>query len=153
VVSSEGEDATCFTSKLCRCSIRDLGLLWLAFAGGRRGLHAVGFALLLRVLQVVALLSEVVAICLTPEAVEQRGRAWATQATQGVKSTGRGCLGRKGSLQACSRVHGIIGVEQAFWGGTLLLCTSMTIPDVLEAGTKPRSTTCIHSSSSSLMRE
>jgi hypothetical protein len=137
VVRSEREDATCFTSKLCRCSICDLGLLWLAFAGGRLGLHAVGFALLLRALQVAALLCEVVAIGLTPEAVKQRGRAWAKQATRGVESTGRGCLGHKGGLQVGSRVHGVIGVEQAFEGGGILfLCTSIPISDMLEAMAK-----------------
>jgi hypothetical protein len=70
--------------------MRDLGLLWPAFAGGCLGLRVVGLALLLRALQVAALLGEVVAIGLTSEAVKQRGRAWAKQATRGVESTGRG---------------------------------------------------------------
>jgi len=38
-------------------------------------------------------------------------------------------MGRKSSVQVCSRVHGIIGIE-------LLLFTSVTTPDVLEAGAK-----------------
>jgi len=38
---------TCFTSKLCRCSICGLGLLQLALASASLGLGMVGFVLLL----------------------------------------------------------------------------------------------------------
>jgi len=55
-------------------------LLWLALTRAGLGLGAVSFALLLGALQVAALLSEVVAIGLTLQTIEQGGRPLAMEA-------------------------------------------------------------------------
>jgi hypothetical protein len=111
-------------------------LLWLAFAGGRLGLHAVGFALLLGTLQVAALLGEVVAIGLTLEAVKQRGRVWAKEATRGIESTGRGAWAAKAVCRPVAESMASLESSRRsrVVGGILFLCTSIPIPDVLEAG-------------------
>ena len=68
--------------------MHSLGLLKLAFLGVSLELRAADVALLFRALHVAALPSRTVTICLTPEAVVQRGRARRKEVTRRVESIG-----------------------------------------------------------------
>jgi hypothetical protein len=131
-------DQGCRTT-LRRCGICGVGLPRLALTSADLGLGTVGLALLFGALEVATLLSELVAIVLTPQAVEGKGRACTLEAACSVEGAAVSKLSSEGGLGACSRVHGIVGVEQSFQGGDILgLCTSVAISDSWKPGERPR---------------